>query len=162
MMAELHWTYYAPIWLFCPVLVAVAFSDLTRMKIPNSLVAIGLALFLVSLPFLDFQEAIARIRVGAICFGLCLVLFAIGWLGGGDAKMLPVVFLFIPSSWVISYMFGFAASLLIGMILMWGARSIFGRPDSRWASLLPGAAFPMGISMALSGLSFAGWAVVTL
>ena len=123
---------------------------------------IGFILFLVSSPFLDFQETMARARDGAICFGFCILLFAIGWLGGGDAKMLPVVFLFMPGPWVISYMFVFAASLVIGMILIWGARSIFGRADSTWISLHPGAAFPMGISMAISGLSFASWTVITL
>lgn len=162
MLPDLHWTSYAPLWLFCPVLVAVAASDLARMKIPNRLVAIGFVLFLVTLPFIDFHEAVARARDGAICFGLCLVLFAMGWLGGGDAKMLPVVFLFIPSPWVISYMFGFAASLMIGMILIWALRMMFGHPDSAWKSMQPGAAFPMGISMAMSGLSFAFWAIVTL
>ena len=159
MIPDVHWTYFAPLWLLCPVLVAVAWNDLSRMKIPNYLVICGLALFVLSLPFLDVDEAVARGIAGGICLAICLALFGLRWLGGGDAKMLPVAFLFIPSAWVTSYMFGFAFSLLIGMVLIWTARAVFGRADADWISLRPGSAFPMGISIAMSGLFFAGLSI---
>lgn len=156
MISDIHWTYFVPLWLMSPVLFAVAWNDLSRMKIPNYLVLSGLAVFVLSVPFLDYDEALARGLAGIICLAICLVLFAMRWLGGGDTKMLPVVFLFIPSAWVTAYMFSFAFSLIIGMVLVWGARIAFGRTDAKWISLRPGSAFPMGVSIALSGLFFAG------
>lgn len=132
------------------------------MKIPNYLVGIGFALFIFTLPLLDLAEGLLRFRNGSICFAICIALFAVGWLGGGDAKIFPVVYLFIPSAWALSYLFGFAASLLIGMILMWAARRVIPPAKSNWVSLQQGAHFPMGISFALSGLFFAFLAAISL
>lgn len=157
-MSDVHWTYFVPLWLLSPVLIAVAWNDLSRLKIPNYLVLSGVVLFVLSLPLLDFDEAVARGIAGIVCLAICLVLFGIHWLGGGDAKMLPVVFLFVPSGWVTSYLFSFAFSLIIGMALIWGVRIACGRADANWISLRPDSAFPMGVSIALSGLFVAGLA----
>ncbi len=157
-MMEISWTDLVPLWLLCPVLIAVAWNDLSRLTIPNYLVVTGIVIFVCSLPLLDYQETFARVLAGVVCFTFCLVMFAMRWVGGGDAKMMPVVFLFVPSAWISSYIFGFAFSLIIGMTLVWAARVAFGRADAGWISLRPDAAFPMGVSIALSGLFLAGWA----
>lgn len=134
--------------LVTPVLVATAWSDLRRMIIPNRLSFIGLALFAASLPLLGMQSWLMHLGIGAVAFIICVGLFAAGWFGGGDAKILPVTILFVPITLVPLYLYSFAASMLIGMVSIWAVRQRFAAPDAQWVSLQTGAAFPMGISIA--------------
>lgn len=76
-----------------PVLMIVAgLHDLTTMKIPNwislALVAAFLpAALLVGLPG---NEIAIHIGVGVAALLVGMVLFALNWIGGGDAKLLAV------------------------------------------------------------------------
>ena len=134
--------------LVTPVLAATAWSDLRRMIIPNRLSIIGLALFAASLPLLGMQSWLMHLGIGTIAFVICVGLFAAGWFGGGDAKILPVTMLFVPTALMPLYLYSFAASMLIGMVSIWAVRQRFAAPDAQWVSLQKGAAFPMGISIA--------------
>ncbi len=71
--------------------------------------------------------------------------------GGGDAKILPVLFLFIPTPALSVYLLGFSAMMLAGMVGIFLVRQIVNRDSATWVSMKPGAGFPMGISIALSG-----------
>jgi prepilin peptidase CpaA len=107
-------------------------------------------LFVICLPVLGLNEWLARSALGAAAFAICFGLFAIGWLGGGDAKILPVTMLFVPISHLPLYLFAFSGCMLLGMIGIWLARQQFAHPQTTWVSMRPGAAFPMGISIAAS------------
>ena len=135
---------------FLPILAVTAFLDLRDMRIPNALSLAGLLLFAVSLPFIGFDEWMLRAMIGAIVFSLCFGLFAIGWFGGGDAKILPVTSLFVPAAMLQVFMMSFAFAMTLGMIGIWLARLQFSRADASWVSMQPGAGFPMGISIAAS------------
>jgi prepilin peptidase CpaA len=135
---------------FFPVLLATGLFDLRQMRIPNWLSWAGLALFAVCLPVLGLDEWLARSAIGGAAFMICFGLFAIGWLGGGDAKILPVTMLFVPLSHLPLYLCAFSGCMLLGMIGVWLARQQFAHPDTTWVSMKPGAAFPMGISIAAS------------
>lgn len=134
--------------IFLPVLMATGYSDLRNMRIPNMLSLIGLTIFACSLPFIGLDEWLMRAAVGASCFAICFALFAVGWLGGGDAKILPVTILFVPVRFLEVFMFSFAVAMLMGMLVIWCARRRYSHPRSLWVSMQPGAAFPMGISIA--------------
>ena len=134
----------------CPVLLMTALYDLRQMRIPNWLSWAGLAIFIVTLPVLGLQAWLMSAAVGAICFAVCFALFAVGWLGGGDAKILPVTMLFVPVSHLAVYMFAFSAAMILGMVGIWLARQRFAHENAAWVSMKPGAAFPMGISIAAS------------
>ena len=135
---------------FLPILMTTAIFDLREMRIPNWLSWAGLAIFTATLPVLGLEEWFLRAAVGAIAFAFCFGLFAIGWLGGGDAKILPVTLLFVPLNILSVYMFAFSAAMLIGMVAIWVARRRFSHENALWVSMKPGAAFPMGISIAAS------------
>jgi prepilin peptidase CpaA len=86
--------------LFCiaPVVFLATWTDLKNFKIPNALSLVGLAVFaLTCLIFLPLPEIADRLLGGLIVFAVCFVLFAVGMMGGGDAKLLPVIALFIPA-----------------------------------------------------------------
>ena len=135
---------------FVPVLLATGLSDLREMRIPNRLSWIGVVLFAATLPLLGFDEWAIRALAGLVTLAICFALFAMGWLGGGDAKILPVTILFVPLSHMELYMFSFSACMILGMVGIWGARRVFAHPEATWVSMKPGAAFPMGISIAAS------------
>lgn len=135
---------------FLPVMLLTGLYDLREMRIPNWLSWAGLLLFVVCMPVLGLDEWLARVVVGAVAFGVCFSLFAAGWLGGGDAKIFPVCMLFVPSGILAVFMLSFALAMILGMVGIWGARRIFAGRNVVWVSLQPGAAFPMGISIAAS------------
>lgn len=135
---------------FLPVLIAAGYLDLRDMRIPNTLSLIGLAMFVVSLPFLGFQEWMLRASVGVAVFFICFGFFAAGWFGGGDAKILPVTTLFVPAAYLQTFMLSFATAMTLGMIGIWLVRLQFSHSQASWVSMQPGAGFPMGISIAAS------------
>ncbi len=143
---------------FCPILVAVALSDMKNLRIPNTMVMAGLCLFIICSPLLGVFETSMRAAIGGLAFIICSGLFAFRVLGGGDAKMIPVVFLFIPSHLASIYMVIFGWSLLLGIVFIHLARKGFGNEQSGWVFLRAHADFPMGISIAMSGFIFLAYA----
>lgn len=140
-------------WLACaflPVLGATALYDLKQMRIPNSLSIIGVIFFAMAFPILGVEQWTLRALVGMCVFAVCFGLFAAGWFGGGDAKILPVTALFVPISLIEIYMLSFSFSMLLGMVMIWMARQLYSSPDATWVSMKPQAKFPMGISIAAS------------
>lgn len=135
---------------FVPLLLITALFDLREMRIPNWLSWAGLAVFAATLPVLGIDAWFMRALVGLAAFVICFGLFAVNWLGGGDAKIFPVTMLFVPMSHIAIYMFSFSVAMIVGMIVIWLARQQFSHPQARWVSMKPGAAFPMGISIAAS------------
>lgn len=72
------------------LLVTAALWDTLTLTIPNTLVLAVLALYVVSLVVRFEASTILLDLLGAlIVFVVCFVLFALGWLGGGDAKLAP-------------------------------------------------------------------------
>lgn len=159
MMFGLSWQAWLPLWMFSPVLAAIAWSDFSRMRIPNTFGLAGLAIFLPALFYLEFDETLLRVMAAAICFAICFGLFAVGWLGGGDAKILPVMFLMVPPSVVSTYLLLLSASMALGLAAMPIVRRIMTRSKAGFESVARTREFPMGIAIGLSGLVLAGAAL---
>lgn len=72
------------------LLVAAALWDAVTLTIPNYLVLAVLALYAASWSVnFDLSDILFDLLAAAIVFAVCFVLFALGWLGGGDAKLAP-------------------------------------------------------------------------
>ncbi|WP_170786933.1 A24 family peptidase [Ruegeria lacuscaerulensis] len=151
-MPQLDWQNWISLWLFAPLFVATAWTDFTQLRIPNLYCLIGLGLCLVAAPFLDWNTLLIRLLIGAACFVVCLGLFALNWLGGGDAKMLPVVFLAMPPSAVPLYMIVFSAAMALGLIGMSLFRRYAKRLSPKFESTAQSREFPMGVAIGASGL----------
>ncbi|MGD9861679.1 MAG: prepilin peptidase [Pseudodonghicola sp.] len=143
------------LWLFSPVLIGMIWTDVSQLRIPNAFSKIGLGLFLLSAPLLGPEETVTRISIAVLCFAICFAAFALRLLGGGDAKILPVVMLFVPGGLIQFYLLLFAAALAVGLLLIQGSRLLFGRSGPRLAALQTQRDFPMGVSIGLSGLALA-------
>jgi prepilin peptidase CpaA len=78
------------------LLIAAALWDAVTMTIPNYLVLAVLALYAASLVVdFDISGILFDLMAAAIIFVVCFVLFALGWLGGGDAKLAPGAVLWV-------------------------------------------------------------------
>jgi prepilin peptidase CpaA len=79
----------AVFWILPAAFLVAAFSDLTRYTIPNWLTgAIALAFPLVAIwAGLPPVLILIHIGVGIFALGMGMFFFALGWLGGGDAKL---------------------------------------------------------------------------
>lgn len=110
----------AAILLIFPLCMAMAaFSDLLTMTIPNRISLVLLASFLALAPFtgLGIQDILTHLAAGGTVFAACFALFALGIMGGGDAKILTA-----SAVW-----FGLDHSLLVYVIyvsLLGGALSM--------------------------------------
>ena len=142
-----------PLVLLGPVLLATAYSDLRRMRIPNVLSLVAVSLFLVSAPFfLTAEAATVRVLQAGATFLAGFVMFAFRLLGGGDVKIFAALVLFVPAPTFSLFLLLFSAAMIFGMALMPVLRALPGAASLGWVSLRPDARFPMGISIALSGL----------
>lgn len=72
------------------LLLAAAVWDALSLTIPNYLVLAVIALFVASWPVnFDLSAILFDLLAALIVFVVCFILFALGWLGGGDAKLAP-------------------------------------------------------------------------
>lgn len=93
--------------IFAALLLAAAWSDLTRFIIPNSIV-IGL-LVLYPGHAIASDLALADIAMGlaiaGIVFAAGFAMFAAGWLGGGDVKLLAATLIWAGPHWAVPALF---------------------------------------------------------
>jgi len=76
--------------IFAATMLMAAFKDATTMTIPNWISLAVIAGFFVVIPFVwpGWSEFGTHILVGATFFLAGFAMFAFGWLGGGDAKLM--------------------------------------------------------------------------
>ncbi len=141
-----------PLILLSPILVFVGYFDMRYMRIPNTLSLIALALFIITAPLLSWPELAARLTIAGIVFLTGTFAFAMRWLGGGDVKIMSCLMLFVPSQSLALFAFGFSASMLIGVFFILTIRAAPWLSTASWASVQARGKFPMGISIALSGI----------
>lgn len=146
---------------FLPVIFGSAISDFNHLKIRNIQVIVGLAVFLMISPFLlDLHEISFRLLSAALTFGICFILFSLRLIGGGDAKMMPVVLLFVPTDEVVLFLRIFAGALLLVSL---GALFIQRTPRLRragWTTAQERRQVPVGVAMAFSAAALAAYLVL--
>lgn len=139
--------------------ILAALSDATTYTIPNRLnAALALA----------FVPAALVVGLGLPTIGLCLLIgagalilgvgmFALGWIGGGDAKLLAACALWIGAPGLLPFLTwtALAGGLLAVILLQLRRRpSLAGLPGPAWAMRLirPGESVPYGVAIAIGAL----------
>lgn len=82
---------------FCAATLCAGFGDLRTMRIPNQLVFLMLAVYLILAPLsgAGLHEIALSIAAAAGLFIIAFIFFAFGWIGGGDAKFVTVAALWL-------------------------------------------------------------------
>ena len=128
-------------------LVVAAFTDMRRRQIDNWLtfgIALAAPLFWWA-SGLDLWPGVAlQFGVGVAAFAVFAGLFALGWMGGGDVKLLTALALWIEPTWFLKLLVVMA--LLGGVLtLVMGAWHIARRQRDR-------VAIPYGVAISAAGL----------
>ncbi|HEX5779777.1 MAG TPA: prepilin peptidase [Xanthobacteraceae bacterium] len=145
--------------LFPGAMAFAAASDLLTMKISNRL-SLGLALaffpvaYLLGMPPVDIGY---HVLASAVVLGVCFSFFAMGWIGGGDAKLAAATALWFGFAHLPQYLF---LAAIIGGILTLLLLKLRRYPlpvslvGTRWIERLhaPGTGVPYGIALAAAAL----------
>lgn len=149
-----------PVLLIFPLAMAyAAVMDLFTMTIPNRIsLALVVGFYCVALlSGMGWQDVLKHTGVAAAVLVCTVLMFSQGWLGGGDAKLLPAAVLWFGYSQVLDYLICvalFGGFLSIGILAfrnMVPPQMVIGRD---WAERLHDkkSGVPYGIALAAAGL----------
>jgi prepilin peptidase CpaA len=104
--------------LFPSIMAFAATSDLLTMTISNRVSLILVAGFCLLAATTGMDAATVGMHVGAaaLVFAVVFVLFAMGWIGGGDAKLAAATALWLGFDQLLTY---FVWASLFGGVLTW-------------------------------------------
>ncbi len=149
----------ATLFFFPALMIFAAFSDLLTMTISNR-VSIALTILFIAMAIasgLSAAEISWHLASGTSILVLGFGMFALGWIGGGDAKLAAATALWLGFDHLGEY--ALAASLLGGMLTLvilalrwWPVLSTL--MNHAWIRRLhePGTGIPYGIALASAGL----------
>ena len=151
---------FAPAALFAFCMIFAALSDLTSMRIPNRCVLLLLGGFALAAPLagMGWQTFFANhLPIAAITLAVGFVMFAAGWVGAGDVKLMSATALWLGFPDSLNYLL--LASVMGGAFaLMLLAARRLALPDSlaqvNWINRLhsPKSGLPYGIALGPVGL----------
>ncbi len=141
---------YALLFAALPFCLWATFSDLKYMTIPNKLVmAMAVAFIAVGITVLPYDIFLWRFLVGLIVLAVGFLLFAIGGMGGGDAKFGAVMVLFVAYEDLVSFVLILALVTLIAVTLHFiiGKMPFAKNLATNWKSWEKNKKFPLGFGM---------------
>lgn len=144
------------------LIIRAGVSDLLTMTIPNKLCILLCVLFALYVPFfgLGIEQLGLHLAGAGAVFAVCFGLFALGVMGGGDAKLLTAIALWF--GWTQTLLEFLLLTAVFGMVLTLGllaARTYVILParlaQIGWLSHLlhPKTGIPYGLAIAAGALS---------
>lgn len=163
---------WAALAFFPAMMVFAALMDVMTMKIRNSLVLALILGYAVLAPLagIPLGEIASNLALAAGVLLIGILLFSLGWIGGGDAKLAAATVLWLGAAHILPYV---VYTTLIGAVLTLAILA-FRRADlpagwrsSEWVNRLhsPQAGVPYGAAMAPAALLVfpqTSWAVAIL
>ena len=149
----------ARLMLFPALMAFAAASDLFTMTIPNRVSLALAAGFLVLAAFsgMGVHEILSHAAAGAVVLAIAFGCFAMGWVGGGDAKVAAAAALWFGFGHLLDYlvyasMFGGALTLLLLQFRQWPLPYALG--GQSWLLRLHAkeSGIPYGIALAVGAL----------
>lgn len=145
--------------MFITVMIAAALMDIATMKIPNGLIILLVLPYPVLAPLAGFGPAemgLSAATASAVLLG-AFSFFALGWVGGGDAKLAAATALWFGTDYTIVYLiytalFGGVLTLcLLQFRMVPLPATLEARP---WIAKLQSAqtGVPYGVAMAAAAL----------
>jgi len=143
------------------LVIRAAVSDLLTMTIPNKISIFLCVLFALYAPIvgLGWQDIGLHLAGGVVVFIVCFGMFAMNWMGGGDAKLLTAVALWF--GWSVDLLNFLFATAIFGMVLtmlLISIRPVLVLPERlariEWLTHLlhPKTGIPYGLAIAAGAL----------
>ena len=144
--------------LFGLLVIAAGVTDFFTQRIPNWLVLVLAGSFVVqALLHLREVDWVSHLVAAGLCLGVGMLLFSLGQLGAGDAKLVASVALWSGLYSLIRLMFFTSLAGLLLLLILLGARravSAHGIAGDRLPkSLLAGQGVPFGVAIAVGTLA---------
>ena len=147
--------------IFPTLVIIAALTDLVSFTIPNRVSLALLAAFVPATLLLGqpLPEIGISLAVGVVALLAGMAMFAMGWIGGGDAKLFAVVCLWLGLASMPVFLMVTALSGGGLAVLLLNARSAWVRPHLNgapaWLDRLatPGADVPYGVAIAAGALA---------
>ncbi|MEM7543918.1 MAG: prepilin peptidase [Pseudomonadota bacterium] len=137
-----------------PVALATVYFDLRYMEIPNWLTG-GAAVIFTVLVFatLPQSDALWRVAGAAIVFVICVALFFLRQMGGGDAKSAPGFALLVapPDVAVVLFLLSVIALMGLATITLLRRTRLAGGEWKMWQDKTK---FPYGVALGLTALIY--------
>lgn len=150
---------YPLIFIFPFAMAFAAAFDLLTMTIPNRLTLALAAVFFVAAPVvgMSWHDFLMHLVAGSAMLIAGIVLFSLGWLGGGDAKLLAAAALWLgmdPLVMFLAYVAAFGGGLAV-LILAYRNMPAGAFPLPDWALRLhaKGTGMPYGVAIAAGALT---------
>ncbi|MES5485266.1 prepilin peptidase [Bradyrhizobium sp. INPA03-11B] len=149
----------ARLMLFPALMAFAAASDLLTMTIPNRISLALAAGFFVMAPLIgmDVHDILSHAGAGALVLVVAFGMFAMGWVGGGDAKVAAAASLWFGFEHLLPYLvfaslFGGALTVLLLQLRQWPLP--YPLASQAWLSRLHDkqTGIPYGIALALGAL----------
>ncbi|WP_050422175.1 A24 family peptidase [Bradyrhizobium tropiciagri] len=149
----------ARLMLFPALMAFAAASDLLTMTIPNRISLALVAGFFVLAPLtgMGVQDILSHAGAGALVLVVAFGMFAMGWVGGGDAKVAAAASLWFGFEHLLPYLvfaslFGGALTVLLLQLRQWPLP--YPLASQAWLSRLHDkqTGIPYGIALALGAL----------
>lgn len=146
--------------LFLAGLIFGAIHDVASMTIPNWLSVAFIAAFpLASLTIgVDLVTIGWHYLCGFIALLICFGLFSVGVFGGGDAKLIPAVMVWVGPAGAIAFVYGLAlAGGLLALTILMSRRFVPAHvvPGFLQRSVVEGPGIPYAVAIAFGGF----WAI---
>ena len=145
--------------IFPGLIIAAAVSDIARFKIPNWLVVSLTAAFppIALLIHMPLETLGSHALAGAIMLAVGFALFAPGYIGGGDAKLLAAVALWLGMSHLLHFLVYtamFGGLLALALLAFRSLPLPASLTGVGWVDRLhtPGGAAPYGVAIGLGAL----------
>lgn len=142
-----------PLFILSPLLMAVVWSDMRYMRIPNWFSLSTVGFFLIIAIVFPPSDLWLRLLVAGSVFGIGFAGFCFNLWGGGDVKFLSALMLFIPVTTLSVFGYVFSAALLLGIVLILGLRRVPALAGQHWKAISGSTKFPMGLSIGMAGLA---------
>lgn len=139
------------------ILLWLAVTDVRERRLPTSLVLVIGALFFVDalIIHLSLFEILTHVVVGLVVFLLCAILFAVKMLGGGDAKLGAIIFLWTGTLFALPALTWISIAGMVVSLISLATSTMNARQTNHFmqglAMFSSARGVPYGVALALGG-----------
>ncbi|MEL8055286.1 MAG: prepilin peptidase [Pseudomonadota bacterium] len=143
---------------FFALCIYAALKDIATLTIPNWLNASLAVMFIPAALFImpGWETIGWHVLAAVITFAICVGLFMLGVFGGGDAKLIPAVILWIGATDLTTFFIWMTMSGAALAIIVYFSRRVIapeGAPSFAYETLQKGKGVPYGVAIIIGAIA---------